>query len=551
MRPALKIEPTRSRKKADQYARGVLQNHNFVCDKHVLETLKLWRFHENRHRTNVFPPNEDFVFSDTLGATTTRSGEIRVTNSTANFPSVFALFARWMRCHQPASLSVKFPFTSVNVNCAYAAALHRDSNNATVAMTRSFGSFSQGGQLLYFPEDDGSPETRQLSSDRGAVPMAIDTREFLCLFDGSRAHGVRPFSGGERYSLVFYTQRAFANASASCLETLAKLGAQLPGDVSIRYYESLLAPPKGYDARGRQQRSITTSLFGAEEKPQILTWRTATFNAIGDNPLDLAISYIICPTLMETLCSTCRKLNRSAHRSSAWRGTIVDCPSYRPMGARAHQHHKLWALAKAVAVSEWQFRSCSFQLYSKYKHWKWRRAKGGPDCVWHEAGSSHWLAVGRNPLPFSNATILLESEEKGALPQTIAFGIADTNCVNELSQMCVDRRFRQSRGPDPPEEVHLNMCCFTWRPSGSAAFEWNDCRSKRRRIAPVSLSKLLLSFGVPENEFRARIGPIHLKEDFEGWPTAIDIQGQYFAFVCVESELRPTIVARPMLSTKD
>ena len=171
--------------------------------------------------------------------------------------------------------------------------------------------------------------------------------------------------------------------------------------------------------------------------------------------------------------------------------------------------------------------------------------------MWHDAGSGHWLASGRNPLPFSNATVLLEFEED-ALPTAISFGVADTNCPNELSSMLVGGQWRQQRGSDdPPDLIQLNMCCLTLCPNGGAVFEWNGCRSKRRRIAPVSERPLLLCFGVPEGKFQARIGATHLTENFKDWAQAIDPQGQYFAFLCVEGLTRPTILAKPMLSTKD
>ena len=523
----------------------MLETEPFVCDRHVLETLRLWRFRDNKNRTNVFPPGAKCVPSDTLGATKTKSGKVWVTKSTIKFPSVFALLAKWMRCHQPASLGTRFPWTSISMNYAYAAALHRDSQNTGASITKSFGQFS-GGRLLYFPEDDGLLDPRKLP-DTDATPIVVDTRENLCLFDAARAHGVQSFRG-EHYSIVFYTQQAFSKAPVGSLDRIRELGAHLPDDVSTRYYEALLAPPKGY--AGGRQMSIKASLFGEEDNAQILTWRITSFHAIGDNQLDLAISYVICPTLMETLCSTCHKVNRSANRNSTWRGTVVDCPSHRPLGARAHQHHKLWTSAKAVAVSEWNFRSCTFLVYSNFKAWKWRRAKGCEGCVWHDAGSEHWLASGRNPLPFSNATVLLEFEN-GTLPHTISFGVADTNCADELSKMYVDRRWRQPRGPDPSDEVQLNMCCLTLCSNGSAVFEWNDCKSKRRRIAPVSETRLLLSFGVPEGRFEACVETMRITEKFKDWARAIDPEGQYYAFIAVKSDSRPTFLAKPMLSTKD
>ena len=82
-------------------------------------------------------------------------------------------------------------------------------------------------------------------------------------------------------------------------------------------------------------------------------------------------------------------------------------------------------------------------------------------------------------------------------------------------------------------------------------FEWNGCKSKRQRTAAVSETKLLLSFGVPEGKFEARVGATHLTENFKDWARAIDPEGLYYAFIAVESCSRPTILARPMLSTKD
>ena len=88
------------------------------------------------------------VLSDTLGVTRARSGSLCVTKSTLDFPSVFALLARWLRCHQPASLSARFPWSSISMNYDFAAACHRDSHNTAASMTKSFGDFS-GGRLLY------------------------------------------------------------------------------------------------------------------------------------------------------------------------------------------------------------------------------------------------------------------------------------------------------------------------------------------------------------------------------------------------------------------
>ena len=137
------------------------------------------------------------------------------------------------------------------------------------------------------------------------------------------------------------------------------------------------------------------------------------------------------------------------------------------------------------------------------------------------------------------------------MTSALTFGIADTNCAIELASMHVDKQWRQPRGPKPPEEVQINMCCFTLFPNGGVVFEWNGCRSKRlRTAAPVAGTELSLSFGVPEGKFEVQIGATNVTEKFGNWARAIDPKGQHFAFLAVESDSRPTIVAKPMLSVK-
>ena len=98
----------------------------------------------------------------------------------------------------------------------------------------------------------------------------------------------------------------------------------------------------------------------------------------------------------------------------------------------------------------------------------------------------------------------------------------------------------------------MNMCCTTWCANGGVVFEWNGSAGKRRQIALVFDTKMLLSFGVPGSKFEACIGATRLTEKFEGWARAIDPEGQYFTFAVVERNSRPTwLLARPTLSTTD
>ena len=115
--------------------------------------------------------------------------------------------------------------------------------------------------------------------------------------------------------------------------------------------------------------------------------------------------------------------------------------------------------------------------------------------------------------------------------------------------MYSEQMWRLPRGPEPSEDVQLNMCCLTLA-NGGVVFEWNGAKTKRRRVAPICGKPMLLSFGVPEGKYGATIGAKQLTEKFKDWARAIDPEGLYYAFMIVENECRPTFLAKPMLSTK-
>ena len=92
-----------------------------MTDEHVVQALALWKFNKNKRRTNVFPDGASFVFSDTFGLTRAKN-KMRIATSTARFPHVFALLARWLSIRQPvSSLGRAFAWTSINVNSGHRA----------------------------------------------------------------------------------------------------------------------------------------------------------------------------------------------------------------------------------------------------------------------------------------------------------------------------------------------------------------------------------------------------------------------------------------------
>jgi len=167
-----------------------------IADEEVLLTLKRWPFHRNPWRKNVMQPGKTWVFSDTLGLLRDRAGDVHLTAPTRRYPQVAELLARWLMDRLPEETK-NFKFTSMNVNCNYAAAMHRDNGNFGPSFIKAFGDFS-GGNLHYWPEDSGG-ELKQLPQKER---VSFDLKRQLALFNGNCAHEVTPFRGS-RYSIVY------------------------------------------------------------------------------------------------------------------------------------------------------------------------------------------------------------------------------------------------------------------------------------------------------------------------------------------------------------
>ena len=96
----------------------------------------------------------------------------------------------------------------------FAANRHRDGSNEGPSVIRSFGQFEKGGELLYWPADDGTrPVDRLCCEDK----VVMDVGQGFALLDGRRAHEVTPFEGG-RCSLAF---RGVGEVLAGSLPTCA------------------------------------------------------------------------------------------------------------------------------------------------------------------------------------------------------------------------------------------------------------------------------------------------------------------------------------------
>ena len=95
----------RSRKRADEIARDLLQNAHSrgegISDVAVTSALDTWRFACNRKRRNIMNKGETFVHSDMMGLVCSRTGDVFVTKATRMYANVARLLCRWLRDNGP------------------------------------------------------------------------------------------------------------------------------------------------------------------------------------------------------------------------------------------------------------------------------------------------------------------------------------------------------------------------------------------------------------------------------------------------------------------
>ena len=161
----------RSRRKADEIARDLLQNaQEGISDVAVTSVLDTWHFACNRKRQNVMAKGETFVHSDMLGLVCSRTGDVFVTKATRTYANVMRLLCRWQTDNGPP-VGRPFCFSSICVNSGFASSIHRDANNTSLSVTKAFGRF-HGGSLLYWPDDNGAWPLENL---READALSIDS----------------------------------------------------------------------------------------------------------------------------------------------------------------------------------------------------------------------------------------------------------------------------------------------------------------------------------------------------------------------------------------
>lgn len=245
-----------ARKAANAHGKHLLEQADkqgkAITNKDMLSVLQKWKFLENQGRPNVNPTGRSWVYSDTFGLSKTRDGRFVATPCTREYPQVMAVMNQWLKDQKPAGFAKHFPFTSISVNYAYAAKIHRDSGNLGPSMGAAFGSF-KGGQLRYWEDDDRTVPRNNVDKLLEAPSKLVDTSKGPKLFDGRRAHAVEAFSG-TRFSMVFFTGGArYKQAPRKIVDFLKKdCRCEWPTEESMNYYMKAMPKAKGYSELGNK-----------------------------------------------------------------------------------------------------------------------------------------------------------------------------------------------------------------------------------------------------------------------------------------------------------
>ncbi|CAK9044511.1 unnamed protein product [Durusdinium trenchii] len=222
-----------------------------ISTEEVLEALrriptKHWK---NTGRANVRPEGTFTIDSITLGLVSCASTQGRPlpSRSTHLYQNLCKLLIRFWKQHiQEEQVCGNIPgcqslvCTSIQMNRNYAAREHVDGNNTGPSWIIAVGDWAKGGEL--FIEDPKGREDHTLGCDvlgryrTGEIcrGTSMDVHNRWARFNGKCVHFVRQYSGGDRYSLVFFCAARHYAAPEAAKSFLSVLGFPLPGKQAPR-----------------------------------------------------------------------------------------------------------------------------------------------------------------------------------------------------------------------------------------------------------------------------------------------------------------------------
>jgi hypothetical protein len=245
------------------------------------------------------------------------------------------LICRWLKDNAPGDYEQEFPFTSINLNFAYNARLHRDARNVGPSLLRAVGKF-KGGRLVYYPEDNKVLNIGQLKSLPSKHRISLDISRKFCLIDGNRAHGVEDFTG-ERFSVVFFSCGSYRTASKQLKGALVKCGATWPTPSSMAYFKEKLPVPKGYGAlvgsaalcssRGQKRKAETYAERLQKRKAETEVGAGAMYKLLDYPHLNLNLT----PGNVYSTASLVKRCHGDVGKLTALRRKLQDSTVFQPM----------------------------------------------------------------------------------------------------------------------------------------------------------------------------------------------------------------------------
>ena len=181
-----------------------------------LQTLN-WSMVQNTSRRNVIRANDintprtlrgnkpycrSFIFGPNM-----KDPKGALSYWTITYPYIYKQLCQLMNKYDPS-----FTFTHITVNKNLCCARHTDGGNSGLSYIAGFGSYV-GGQLLIEQQQQllSSGDGGGNGSDDGKVvidvqDVMLDLHSKFVLFDGkAQPHETLPFTGGDRYTIVYYT----------------------------------------------------------------------------------------------------------------------------------------------------------------------------------------------------------------------------------------------------------------------------------------------------------------------------------------------------------
>jgi len=162
-------------------------------DTIILEELKKVKFTKNYYRANVSGVDQEKTdrlgrcvgnpcLSYTFGLVRPRNkSNLQLSRITQKYMDLYNLLLKYMKQNHP-----DFVFKSITINKNIICQPHFDKNNKSDSLAVAFGDYTEGGELVV-----------------GDVEYNIKNNAII--FNGrNNIHYSKPFSGGDRYSLIFY-----------------------------------------------------------------------------------------------------------------------------------------------------------------------------------------------------------------------------------------------------------------------------------------------------------------------------------------------------------